>query len=94
MDFKVLEVRLLEGIALSMTESITLKLPLERISADIINDLDGLCRTHVGPHKFKVEILDHASKTKVNMVSLDRKVNADNDFIRELGRLGLEYVLN
>jgi hypothetical protein len=47
-----------------------------------------------GPHKFKVEILDHSARMKVNMVSLDRKVNADNDFIRELGRLGLEYVLN
>lgn len=94
MDFKVLEVRLLEGIALSMTESITLKLPLERITETIIAELDGLCRTHTGPHKFKVEILDPAAKMRVNMVSLDRKVNADNDFIRELGRLGLEYVLN
>lgn len=94
MDFKILEIKLLEGIAMSMTESITLKLPLDRITPNIINELDGLCRTHTGPHKFKVEILDASARMKVNMVSLDRKVNADNDFIRELGRLGLDYVLN
>jgi hypothetical protein len=31
---------------------------------------------------------------KVQMVSTGRKVNADNDFIRELGRIGVDYGLN
>ncbi|MCB9081553.1 MAG: DNA polymerase III subunit alpha [Lewinellaceae bacterium] len=93
-EFKVLEVRLLEGVAETMTEAITLKVPLEKITEELIAQLDVLCQTHKGPHKLRMEIIDMSGRIKVGMASTDRKVNADNYFVQELDRLGMDYILN
>jgi len=93
-ELKVKDIKLLDGIAESMTESITIKLPLEKISASTIDELDVLCQIHKGQHKLRMEIIDRNDKLKVAMVSKERGVNANNDFIRELERLGVKYLLN
>ena len=86
--------KLLEGLAESMTESITLKMPLDRISGDMIHALDQLCATHTGKHRLRMEIIDPVQRMKVPMIAKERMVHADNDFIRELERLGLDFYLN
>ena len=94
MELKVQDVKLLEGLAESMTESITLKMPLDRISGDMIHALDQLCATHTGKHRLRMEIIDPVQRMKVPMIAKERMVHADNDFIRELERLGLDFYLN
>jgi DNA polymerase III subunit alpha len=94
MELKVQEVRLLEGIAENLTESITLKLPLERISPEVIQELDAICEKYTGKHRLRMEIIDPIKRMKVPMIARERMVNADNDFIRELDRIGLEFYLN
>ena len=94
MELKVQDIRLLDGIAESLTESITIKIPLEKISNETINQLDVLCETHSGKHRLKMELIDRQQRMKVSMVAKERMVNADNDFIRELDRIGLKYLLN
>lgn len=93
-ELKVQEIKLLDGIAEAMTESITIKLPLEKISASTIDELDVLCQMHQGQHRLRMEIIDRNDKLKVAMVSKERGVNANNDFIKELERLGVRYLLN
>lgn len=94
MELKIQEIRLLDGIAESLTDSITIKLPLEKISDKTIDQLDVLCKTHVGKHRLKMELIDRQQRMKVSMIAKERMVNADNDFIRELDRIGLKYLLN
>jgi DNA polymerase-3 subunit alpha len=94
MELKVQEVRLLEGVAENLTESITLKLPLERISPEVIQELDAICEQYTGKHRLRMEIIDPIKRMKVPMIARERMVNADNDFIRELDRIGLEFYLN
>jgi DNA polymerase-3 subunit alpha len=94
MELKVLEIKLLDGIAESMTESITIKIPLDKISDKTIDQLDLLCKTHSGKHRLKMELIDRQHRMKVPMIAKERTVNADNDFIRELDRIGLKYLLN
>ena len=94
MELKVQEVRLLEGVAENLTESITLKLPLERISPEVIQELDTICDQYAGKHRLRMEIIDPVQRLKVPMIARERMVNADNDFIRELDRIGLEFYLN
>jgi len=94
MELKVQEVRLLEGVAENLTESITLKLPLERISSEVIQELDAICAQYNGKHRLRMEIIDPIQRLKVPMIARERMVNADNDFIRELERIGLEFYLN
>jgi DNA polymerase-3 subunit alpha len=94
MELKILEIKLLEGVGVSLTEGITLKLPIERINENLLGELETLCRTRKGPHKLKVEVIDVMDRHKVHMISKGIQVNADQDFIDEVQRIGLDYVLS
>ncbi|MCB0607241.1 MAG: DNA polymerase III subunit alpha [Lewinellaceae bacterium] len=94
MEFKVKEIKLLEGVAESLTESITLKLHLDMVTADMIERIDELCRQFSGKHRLKMELSDPANRLRLKLMAKERKVNADNAFVAELDKLGVEYSLN
>jgi DNA polymerase-3 subunit alpha len=94
MELKVLDIRLLEGIGRELAEAITLKLPVERLSPALIDELDALCKQYRGPHKLRIELIDHLAKTKVSMLSGGVKVNADTEFTKQLERMGVDYALS
>ncbi|MEL6926414.1 MAG: OB-fold nucleic acid binding domain-containing protein, partial [Bacteroidota bacterium] len=94
LQFKLSEVRQLASIAAERTDSITIRLHIDRLTADIVNDLEMLCRTHKGKHKLKIEFLDATNKIRLQTYSGDKRVNADNDFVAELDRIGVAYKLN
>ena len=39
-------------------------------------------------------LLDRTNKTSLKTIASSRKVNADNDFVAELDRMGLAYKVN
>ncbi|MCB0631773.1 MAG: DNA polymerase III subunit alpha, partial [Lewinella sp.] len=94
MEFKVKEIKLLEGIAENMTESITIKLNLDAITAETINQLDDLCKRYRGKHRLRMEVIDIPRRLKLKLMAKERKVQADNDFIMELDKMGVEYAVN
>ncbi|MCO6480530.1 MAG: DNA polymerase III subunit alpha [Phaeodactylibacter sp.] len=91
MEFKVKDVKLLEGVAENLADAITLKLPLEAITPELIDRIDELCKQHAGPHKLRMELLDRSKRLRLAMAAKDRRVNATNGFIVELEKLGVEY---
>ena len=94
LEFKPVEIKLLEGIAENMTESITLKFPIERINDAMINQIDQLCQEHKGRHRLKMVLLDQTHRVKLSLIAKERKVNAGNELIAELDKLGLDYKVN
>ncbi len=94
LEFKISEISLLEGVASEKTEAITIKIPLSKVDTQLIDAIDKLCKTHKGKHRLHVQLLDYHNKISLNMISADRKVKADNDFIKEIARLQLDYKLN
>lgn len=94
MEFKVKEIKLLEGVAENLTESITIKLHLEALTPDTIEQLDTLCKRHRGKHRLRMEVLDIPRRLKLKLMAKERKVQADNDFIAELEKMGVEYAVN
>ncbi|MBK7410595.1 MAG: DNA polymerase III subunit alpha [Saprospirales bacterium] len=93
-QLRINEVQLLESTSKNLTQSVTLKIPLEAISEKMIEEMDALCTRYKGQHKLKVVVIDHAHKMTLPLVSKARKVHADNEFIVEIERLGLAYKLN
>ena len=93
-QLKLKEVRQLDSIGSEMTNSVTIKLPLERITKELINDIDTLCTTHKGKHKLKMVFIDKANQVSLDLVAPDTEVNADSDFINELERIGVRYKFN
>ncbi len=94
MQFKVKDINLLEGMAEKLTTSITLRLRVERITLDMIDQIDEVCKSHKGNHRLKVEFLDSTNRLQLNMIAKEYTVNATNGFIGAMDRMGIEYKIN
>jgi DNA polymerase-3 subunit alpha len=92
--FQPRDVRLLNSVGESMTESITLQMPVETLSTELISEIDAVCQRHGGSHKLKLQIYDREEDILLSLISSGRRVNADSRFIREIGTLGIKYKLN
>jgi len=93
-QFKVKDICLLESVGENLTKSVTVKLDIENITKNMVNDLEKLCTKYKGKHQFKMTLLDQTQKTSLTFASKKRKVTADNDFCEELENMGLEFRVN
>ena len=93
-QLKIKEVNLLETVGNNMAESITIKLPLETITQQLVNDLDDLCLKYKGQHKLRVQFIDRRHRHTLTLAARARKVEVGNDFIQGLERIGITYKLN
>jgi DNA polymerase III subunit alpha len=93
-ELKIKEVRQLANIGESMTESITLMIPIEQISHQLIEDLDMLCLSHKGKHKLKIQFLDAQNRQTLHLFAADKKITVDSAFIAAVESQGLKYRLN
>ncbi|PPK88697.1 DNA polymerase III alpha subunit [Neolewinella xylanilytica] len=90
-EISVNEVKLLEGLGREMTDAIILKLPLSDISPELVRSLDDLCQQYQGQQKLRMVFYDQEDDIKLKMISRERLVDADTDFINEIERLGIKY---
>ena len=89
-QLRIKEVNMLETLSAVAANSITLKIKLADITADMIDELDMLCKKHKGKHKLHITILDYTNKISMPFYSQSRKVNVGNDLVEELERMGVE----
>jgi DNA polymerase-3 subunit alpha len=93
-EFKVNNVRLMETVGDEKTSSITLKIPVEVISRELLEKIGQLCSAHKGKHTLKIELIDRQNKEKLSFTSGARKVTVGNDFIAAMEMLGIECGVN
>ncbi len=93
-QLKLLEVRQLDSVGKELTKSITLKMDIAHLDAQLINSLEKLCKTYKGKHKLKLELLDKKNKIRLHTYSSNQKVNADVEFVQGIEALGLSYKVN
>ncbi|MEM1215130.1 MAG: LAGLIDADG family homing endonuclease [Bacteroidota bacterium] len=91
LELKIKEVNLLESVGDTMTKGVTLTLPIDRLSPELVLQLEQLCGQHKGPHQLRMVLLDRQKRLKLALASKNRKVLVDNDFALELSRLGVYY---
>ena len=65
--FKVSKIKMLDTVGKQMTKSITIKVPLDRINEQFIEQLDGLCEENEGSHKLKMRILDMEHQISIDV---------------------------
>lgn len=94
MEFRVQNVRLLETVGEEKTQSVTLKIPVEKISAEFIEQIEKLCTAHKGKHTLRMELIDYQNKEKLPFTSLGKKVAVGNELISALELLGVECGVN
>ena len=94
LQLKLSNVRQMASIGVEMTEAITIKIPIDLVTEEMINTLDRLCKNSKGKHRLKLEFIDINQKIKLKTISQKHKVNADNDFVEAISKLGVKYKLN
>ena len=92
--FDPLLVRLLSTVSDEMTNSITLKLPLSKISPELVETLETTCANHQGQHHLRVVIYDQQNDISLNFISKGKQIQVDSFFVKELEKLGVPYKLN
>jgi DNA polymerase-3 subunit alpha len=93
-EFKVLNVRLLETIGEEKTTSVTLKIPVENLSIDLINSIEKICAAHKGRQTLHMELIDRQNKEKMAFTSKGKMVTVGNEFLSELEMLGVDCSVN
>jgi DNA polymerase III subunit alpha len=93
-ELSIKDIRFLGGLSEDLTESITIQIPIERITEGMISNLELLCKNHKGKHKLKINFIDSANRQTLNLFSPDRKVNVDSEFVAALDKAGLNYKVN
>jgi len=92
--FTVEKVRQLAAVSEEMTRSITVRVPIQDITKGMMDQLETLCEEYKGKHELKLEMLDMEARDKLMFRMPNHKITADNDFIKEVQKLGLLYSVN
>ncbi|MBR9920750.1 MAG: DNA polymerase III subunit alpha [Bacteroidetes bacterium] len=93
-QLKLKEVKMMESIGQDMTESVTLTMPVDRITQDLIESLENVCKEHKGKHRMRFKLVDRVNRTSLMFYARTKKVNANEDFVRKVESLGIPYKLN
>lgn len=93
-QFKLQDVKMLSSIAGTLTESVTVQVPVELLTMDMLDKLESICKEHKGRHILKMRLLDTANRQSLAFASQGKKVNADTDFLKKLEMIGLDCKVN
>ena len=89
-QLKLNEVTMMEAVAEKRGKGVTVQLPVQMISPQLISRLEGICKTYHGPHAFRLLLIEPKSEVAMPFVS-QHSILANTDFLREVEGLGLAY---
>jgi len=89
--FRVKDISLLESVSGNLAKSITLKIPLEKMTDKLIIDIDSIIKKHTGRHELRMVFLDNTNRQSLSFRSKGRKVQVDNELVEAFEGIGLEY---
>ena len=92
LEFKVGNLELLPELRQKRAKTLLLKVESSDVTDSMIDDLFHLVNDHTGNCQLKFIIQDHKSKSEIKMPARNLKVSVDNDFIKEVDKMGIfEY---
>lgn len=95
LEFKISSIQLLSELREKLAKSITIAVPLTRVTDDFIENMKGLLEAHPGTCSVRFSIFDNDENIKIEMPSKKTKVNLSNELIQILeSRKELSFKLN
>ncbi|HMQ07197.1 MAG TPA: DNA polymerase III subunit alpha [Saprospiraceae bacterium] len=92
--FRVKDIKMLDTVGKLLTKSITLKIEIQQLNQNLLNEIHALCDAHQGQHLFKLRVIDRAEDIELDFVSKNTQVNVSSKLLNSLDDLGLFYRLN
>ncbi len=95
LELKIQKIELLENVKENAFTNLKLKMSLEDVSNEFINQLDQLLNSYQGKCNVEFFVEDKAENMNVKLFSKKSKVAINDELIMELNKLTtLEYELN
>jgi DNA polymerase-3 subunit alpha len=91
-EFRVSSIQQMASVGTGLTESITVKIPVERLTNAFIDDIEKICQAHPGKHKLKMSL--ETEGLVLPLISKSLSVQVSNPLIQEFEKRGLSYKLN
>jgi DNA polymerase-3 subunit alpha len=93
-EVKIKSINMLNNVKEEMLKSISLMIPLDRITGDWLAGLSASVEANSGNTMLKFKIFDPEENQIVEMFSRRQKINVNNDFINYLNDIDIEFKLN
>jgi len=77
-----------------LTKSITLMVSIDFVSDSLVEEIEKICKKKKGPHALKVVLFNPKEKYSIPLISGNRRVLADAEFVEQVVGLGMDYRLN
>ncbi|NNE14200.1 MAG: DNA polymerase III subunit alpha [Saprospiraceae bacterium] len=90
--FKLFDIRLLASVSEDLTKSLTVRVPIESITKELVKEFKTICSENVGDHALKLKVVDEAYSIDFNVGAY--KVDVSSRFIERIRSLGFSYKLN
>jgi len=95
LEFSIRKMNLLSSVKDELIKSVTLKINIENLNEEMINELKDLIRENKGETELKFLFLDKEDKISLPMFSRSSRVRLNNDLISYLDdHPGIEYKVN
>lgn len=93
-SFKIKNIMLLGNVNQTFVKSISLKLSTPQLTENFRKQLNGMLKKHKGAIPIYITLYDPQTKWTLNFQSKSSGVTINQEFVDDLGRLGIPYVLN
>ncbi len=95
MEVRPSQLQLLGEVRDKLAKSLTIKIPLNLVSEDIVKSILTITNTYPGKCNLKVTLIDADENMSVELISKKIKLNLSNELIHELDTMGtVSYKLN
>tara|TARA_B100000927_G_scaffold282885_1_gene270031 strand:- start:2057 stop:6364 length:4308 start_codon:yes stop_codon:yes gene_type:complete len=84
LEFKISSIDLLADLIDKEVREVILRIDLNDINHDFINDLSNLIYNNTGKHSLIINIVDNLNKYDVNLLSRKNKIRLDKQFVNQI----------
>lgn len=93
-ELKVQELKMLSSVREEESKELILKLPVNELTEETVDTLEGLAQQHKGQCKLKIELEDQEEEKPMRFSSTGFQVDPNNDLFTELDKMqGISYHL-
>ena len=90
--FKLFDIRLLASVSEDLTKFLTLRIPLEKIDNEFVENLKKICKNYEGDHTLKMKVLNEEFNMDFSVSNM--KIDVCSGLIEDIRAMGLSYKLN
>lgn len=93
-ELKVTQMMLLADVRERLLQKVTLTLKADRLKPAFVQQFQQLVQDHKGNAVLRLQILDESERMAVQAVSTRYKVNLENDMVKALEAMEIDYKIN